>query len=150
MRSPWERSRDRRLESQARQLVNECESFLVGRYPSVLRAQGLPVPEWAWLSMLAHAPVDRLVTQNAGVRRRQIGDHLTVLWLGAVALLAQELVMVADRTGCSVEELQHAVILNVELNWRRPLFGASVMGPSRFVEEVRQALSRFRGSSHPQ
>jgi len=49
-----------------------------------------------------------------------------------------------------MKELQHAVILNVELNWNRPLFSASVMGPSRFVEDVRQALNRFRGISHPQ
>ena len=58
---------------------NECESFFVGRYPSVLQAQGLPVPEWAWLSMLAHAPVDLLAAQAAGMRRRQYREHLTVL-----------------------------------------------------------------------
>jgi hypothetical protein len=56
----------------------------------------------------------------------------------------------ADRTGYSMKGLQHAVILNVELNCNRPLFSASVMGPSRFVEDVRQALNRFRGISHPQ
>jgi len=50
MWSPSHRSNNRRVETQARQLVRDCESFLLGRYPWVLQAKGYPVPEWAWLS----------------------------------------------------------------------------------------------------
>ncbi len=150
MRSPLERGRDHRLKSQARQLVGECESFLVGELPSVLQHRGLPVPDWAWLSVLAHAPTDVVAGHASGGSRGRFRGHLNAVWLGAVALLAQELIMVADRTGCSVEDLQHDVLLNVELSWERPMPGESVVGPSRFVEEVRRALHRFRGSSQPQ
>jgi len=150
MWSRLERSKGHYLKSQGRQLVVECGSFLVGELPSVLEDEGLPVPEWAWLSMLAHAPADRLVRPMDGGNRGRVRGHLNVVWLRAVALLAQELFMVADRMGCTVEELQHDVLLDVELNWERPLPGTPEMGPSRFVEEVRNALHRFRGSSRRQ
>jgi len=149
MWSPLDRSRNRHLSIQGRQLVRECESFLSGQYPSFLQTRGLPVPEWAWLSLLVHAPTDALVDQVAGGPARQYRDHLNVLWRGAVALLAQELVIVAERAGCSVGELQRDVLLRVELGWDRTPSGAPGTGPSRVVEEVRQALSRYRGSSHP-
>jgi hypothetical protein len=148
MWSPLERSRDHMVETQARQLVGECESFLVGEYPALLQHRGLPIPEWAWLSVLAHAPVDVLVQHARGGSRERFRGHLHAVWLGAVALLAQELVIVAERAGCRVEDLQHDVLLGVELGWAPPAPGASTVGPSRFVEEVRQALHRFRGSSH--
>ncbi len=150
MWSPWERSRDYFVKTQARQLVGECESFLVGEYPILLQHRGLPIPEWAWLSVLAHAPADVLVQHARGGSRERFRGHLHAVWLGAVALLAQELVIVAERAGCSVEDLQHDVLLEVELTWARSAPGPSGLGPSRFVGEVRQALHRFRGSSHAQ
>ncbi|MBF6557537.1 MAG: hypothetical protein IVW52_15520 [Acidimicrobiales bacterium] len=148
MGSLLERSRSRRIRSQARELVEECESFLTGQYPSVLQARGVPVPEWAWLSLLAHAPAETLMDHAAGGPRRNYLDRLNLIWLGAVALLTQELVVQAERTGCSVEELQHAVLVRLELRWVQTPSTASVVGPSPFVEEVRQALNQFRGSSN--
>jgi hypothetical protein len=150
MWSRSERSKGHYLKSQGRQLVAECESFLVGELPAVFEDEGLPVPEWAWLSMLAHAPSDGLVRPMDGGTTGRFRGQLNVVWLRAVDLLAQELIMVADRTGCTVEELQHDVLLDVELNWERPRPGTPAMGPSRFVEEVRNALHRFRGSSRSQ
>ncbi len=150
MRSPWERSRGHHVKAQARHLVEECESFLVGEYPSLLERRGLPIPEWAWMSVLAHAPGDVLVRHAHGESRERSRAHLHAIWLGAVALLAHELVMVAERTDSTVEELQHDVMLRVELDWERPAPGGSTVGPSRFVDEVRQALHRFRGSSRAQ
>ena len=147
MGSLLERSRTRRIRSQGRELVEECESFLAGQYPSVLQARGDPVPEWAWLSLLAHAPADVLIDQAMGGPPRQYRDRLNLIWLGAVALLTQELVMQADRTGCSVEEVQHSVLLRLELSWARPWSATSMVGPSRFVEEVRQAIDRLPGNS---
>ncbi len=149
MGSPSHRSRDRRFEGQARQLVRESQSFLMGRYPDVLRAQGLPVPGWAWLSMLVHTPPDVLVAQAAEGKACGPTDHVTVLWQGALALLARELITLADRTGLSVEHLQHALIFDEGLERAWPVFDASVIGPSRFVQDVRQVLCRFRGTSQP-
>ena len=129
MRPPLERSRDRQLTALARQLVEECESFLAGEYPSLLERRGLPIPEWAWMSVLAHAPGDVLVWHAHGGSRELSRGHLHAIWLGAVALLAQELVMVADRTDCRVEDLQHEVMLRVELNWESPGTGCLDDGP---------------------
>lgn len=150
MRSPLERSKDHYFQSQARQLVGECESFLDGTLPAVLERRGLPVPEWAWLSMLAHSPADALEQHVNGGSRGRFRSHVNAVWLGAIALLAQELVMVADRTGRSIEDLQHLLILDVELNWERSTATDWVMEPSRFVEQVRRALGRLKGSSHSQ
>ena len=149
MWSPLDSSRNYHLSTQGRQLVRECESFLTGQYPSFLQARGLPVPEGAWLSLLVHAPADVLVDQAAGGPARPYCDHLNLQWRGAVALLAQELVIVADRAGCGIEDLQRDVLLQVELGWDRGSFGTAETGPSRIVEEVRHALSRYRRSSHP-
>jgi hypothetical protein len=67
--------------------------------------------------------------------RREYRDRLNLIWLGSVALLTKELVLQANRTGCSVEEFQHSVLLGLELGWVRPWSTASVAGPSHFVEE---------------
>ncbi len=148
MWSPLETGRDHFVKSQARQLVGECESFLAGDLPSALQNRGLPVPEWAWLSMLAHAPTEVVVRYATGGPGGRFRGHLNSVWLGAVALLAREVVIVAGRTGCSVEELQHEVFLDLELNWRRVMSGGPATGPRRFVDEVRKALHRFRNSPH--
>jgi hypothetical protein len=75
-------------------------------------------------------------------------DHRTVLWRGALDLLNQELITAAERNGSRVEEVQRAMIVDVELERPWAESGTSVLGPSQFVQDVRQALSRFRGSSH--
>lgn len=62
------RSNSHGYQARASQLVAECEEFLLGRYPWVLLARGWPVPGWAWMSALAHAPADSLMTQ--GERKR--------------------------------------------------------------------------------
>lgn len=148
MWSPLKSLRGGRVKSEAHELVEESECFLAGRYPSVLQAAGCPVPGWAWLSMLAHAPADVLMAEAEGTRRHR-RDRSSVLWLGAVALLCQELVMVANRTGSNLEEVQHALIQDVELTWEPPRFEGSIAGPSQFVGDVRGALERYRRIAHP-
>jgi hypothetical protein len=144
------RSTHRGIEVQARQLIGESESFLLGGYARTLQAQGSPVPYWAWLSALAHTPVESLMTRGDRGRARRYPDHVTALWQGAVDLLAQELFTTAERTGSSVEEVQRAVIADVELQRPWAESGASVLGPSRLVHDVQQVLCRFRGSSRPE
>ena len=43
---PWGRGK--------RDLVQECEAFVTGRYYEVLLGQHQPVPPWAWINALAH------------------------------------------------------------------------------------------------
>jgi hypothetical protein len=100
------------------------------------------------MSALAHAPAPSLMTH---CERKRVGpwpDHVTVLWRGALDLLTQELITTAERNGSSVEEVQRALIVDVELKRPWAESGTSVLGPSQFVQDVRRALSRFRGSSY--
>jgi hypothetical protein len=61
-----------------------------------------------------------------------------------VVLLAHELVTAARHTGCSVEELQQAIVVEVELEYSPLRFGAWAAGPGLFVCEVRRTLGQFR------
>ncbi len=140
--------RDRRAEALGRQLVGECEGFLSGRFPGILQDHGLPVPEWAWLSVLAHAPVPELEAHAAGGLRHRPVDRATAQWSEAVALLAQELVTTAARTGRPVEELQHSIVVGVELGAARAEGATGHVGPTHLVDDVRWAIARFRGTTH--
>jgi hypothetical protein len=141
-------SRERRAEALGRQLVLECEGFLAGRYPGILQDHGLPVPEWAWLSVLAHAPASALEARAVGGLRHRPVDRATAQWSEAVALLARELVITASRTGRPVEELQHTIIVDVELRAAGSEPPAERAGPTRLVDDVRRAIARFRGTTH--
>jgi len=65
-----------------------------------------------------------------------------------VALLAQELLIMAETTGCSVEELQRSILLGMELQCSRPVVGVTATDPRRMFEEVQRAFARFRDMSH--
>ena len=57
----------------------------------MLEPRGLPVQVWAWMSVLAHAPGDVLVGHAHEEPRERSRSHLHAIWLGRMALLAQEL-----------------------------------------------------------
>ena len=134
-----------RLEAtRAHQLIRECECFLTGRYAFMRHSQGLSVPDWAWLSVLAHAPAQQLVTYAAQVERKRVRTRTPLQWQGVVALLAQELLITAEITGCSVEELQRSVLLGMELECSRPRVGLTATDPRRMFAEVQRALRGFR------
>jgi len=102
----WVRQcRNRCAETNERALVRECESFLSGRYATFLESRGLPVPDWAWLSELAHAPAEQ-VTALVAAPRRRARVLPPARWQKAMSLLAQELVATAQRTDCTVDELR--------------------------------------------
>lgn len=148
-RRKWnDRNADLRSTFEAGALVYECESFLDGRYASELDAQHLSVPEWAWLSVLAHSPAKRLVlwarsTDGGGRDRLGCTDE----WRQAVAVLAGKLLTTAAATGATVEDLQRSSLVALELDPSQDRAGAS--DPSRFVGEVLTALDAYRDSSHP-
>jgi len=135
--------------TRAQQLVRECECFLTGRYASVMHSQGLPVPDWAWVSVLTHAPAEQLVTYAARAHKKRTRTRMPLQWQGAVALLAQELLITAEITGCSVEDLQRSILLGMELQYSRPARGVTATDPSRMFKEVQRAFGRFRDGSPP-
>ncbi|MGO8873545.1 MAG: hypothetical protein ACLQPH_19495 [Acidimicrobiales bacterium] len=135
---------DHQLEVQGRRLADESAAFLAGRYALDLQRQGMPVPTWAWLSELAHAPVEQLLTRMPIGNGVWLRDHSTAQWENAIALLAHELLATARLNGCSVEELQRSTIVEAELGYDPSRFGAWASGPGVFVSEVRRTLRQYR------
>ena len=129
---------------EGRCLVEEAEQFLTGTYVQSLLLQGTDIPEWAWVSLLAHTPQAELSGRMDDLPQAWQADPVTVLWLCAVALLAQEVLEVAESNGCTVGELQRALISEFETGRRRE-GSTQTMGPSRFIQEVRSTLSRSHG-----
>jgi hypothetical protein len=139
----WHRTSGRRGQIEGRQLVRETESFLAGRYAADLQRRGLPVPEWAWLSALIHTPAEQL-TEVAG-RQKARWRPYRARWQSAFELLASELLTTAGRNRCSVEDLQHSLLVKFELGTRTRQHSWPT-NPDRLVHEVRLALANFRDS----
>ncbi len=139
---------ERVASSEERALVRECEIFMSGRYATFLYARGLDVPQWAWLSELAHAPAERLSAAAVQARRRRAHIYPPRRWQGATSLVAHELVATAQRTGDTLEDIQRLVLLPIELELADPL-GHSATDSARLVDEVRRALVYYPGDSLP-
>ncbi len=129
---------------EGRCLVEEAEQFLTGTYVQSLLLQGMAIPEWAWVSLLAHTPEAQLSGRVDDLPPAWHADPVTVLWQCAVALLAQEVLATAESNGCTVGELQRGLISEFETGRRRE-GSTQTMGPSRFIQEVRSTLSRSHG-----
>lgn len=149
----WRRMRRSERHAEARTLdaaallVEESESFLSGRYASDLWERHLPIPSWAWLAALAHAPAEVL----AGWAADEPCPEWTVVgegehWWRALSLLSRELLNTAAAAGCPVETVQRAAVLNLELC---PLgTGQGSAHPVQLVGDVLRSLERYRDSSH--
>lgn len=93
-------------------LVEESELFLSGRLAPAWAHDGRAVPGWAWLSTLAHASPETI---------RWLSWHASDLSTGArrwgedVGFAANLLCAIADTGGPGIEELQHGVIVPLEL-----------------------------------
>jgi hypothetical protein len=144
----WVRQcRNRCAETNERALVRECESFLSGRYATFLESRGLPVPDWAWLSELAHAPAEQ-VTALVAAPRRRARVLPPARWQKAMSLLAQELVATAQRTDCTVDELRRSVLLPLELELVDPSVSAWTLEPGPLFDDIRRTLVQYRKTSH--
>lgn len=139
----WRRGKEERdVQVLADDLVRESESYLLGRYPYDLRAHGHAVPGWAWISVLAHAPYALILEMAAGEGQGSTRDHSVRQWQPALSYLARELLAVSARTGRTIEELQHSVLLDLELGAaRRP----GQLDPRLLVGEVLNELEPYRG-----
>ena len=125
-------------------LVDETEQFLSGGYAGNLLAFGAPVPAWAWLGLLAHTPEDELEARAEAVLDMGRTDTASLLWQGAVALLVQEIVHTSKQIGCTVGDLQEALV--VELEARTGSVASTMdLEPSRFIQDVCSVLARCRG-----
>jgi hypothetical protein len=126
-----------------RELVRETEAYLSGCYAEYLDARNLVVPDWAWLSVLAHGSLEQL--RWLTVRSPDVRPTRTALGWQAVAFLAGEIVCQIDDDR-SLDELRRAVLLPLELTWRS--VDTTAKDPVRFVRMVLDALDQHRKSWH--
>lgn len=138
----------RRSTTEERRFVEEAELFLRGEYAEHLLDEGCTVPEWAWLSLLTHTPGDILAERVAGLLTSGKSDGVAVLWQAAVSLLAQEMVNTAERRDCSIASLQRALTVELETGGG-PSPTVAIMGPVRFIQDVRSVLACCRGNCDP-
>ena len=134
-------------ESDVHQLVRETECFLGGRYAYDMWARGLPVPDWAWVNVLAHAPHGLLAALAATEQAEcdQAGE--LGKWQEAMAFLARQLLATATRTGQDLSTIQRKVALRLELEQYRAS-AEGTLGPQELVDAVLSALEPYRGAAY--
>ena len=94
----------------ARELIDDCEAVLDGRYAEHLIHQALPVPVWAWTNLVAHG------TERA-LRRAIVAGHAAggqSVWIAARALVAAEALRAAPTYG-DLRGLQSSILVPHEL-----------------------------------
>ena len=89
--------------------AEECQAFLDGNYAEFADASGAPVPVWAWMNLLAHGTGAEL-----GDAAQALGGDDS--WRQARAFLAGEVLEVIGAPGPTLVELQHDVLVPLELD----------------------------------
>jgi hypothetical protein len=131
------------IRQRSRELIRESEFFLSGRYAEYLDARNGAVPDWAWLGVLAHWPLEQLrslVREGSSRDRRQTG---TTLWWQAVAFLAGEL-LAKCKDDRGLDELRRSALVPLELTWLAA--GRSRQGPRQLVKTVLDVLDEHHDS----
>lgn len=125
---------------------DEGDWFRTGRYADYLVAHRRPVPAWAWLNALAEGSevlVASLALAEPGPR--DAAEELRG-WYALRKALAEEVVGTIGAEGCSLAEVQAAVLAGLELE----LAAASAWSAPDTDEVsaiVLQALQSFRDHS---
>jgi hypothetical protein len=126
-------------------LVRESEVFLSGDYAEYLETRSENVPNWAWLSVLAHGTPGQLrsladqntISARAGLR--------TSVWWQALAFLAGEIVSQRDDDQ-DLDQLRRSVLVPLEL--RGLAGGHPPQRPGDLVRTVLDALDEHPTSWH--
>jgi hypothetical protein len=129
------------IRRRGRELVKECDVYLSGRYAEYLDTRSRPVPDWAWLSVLAHARPEQLralVEENA---RFGGAPTRTTVWWQAVRFLAGE-ILSQQHDDQGLDELRRLVLVPLELKWLTT--GRPPQRPCQLVTTVLDALEQYR------
>jgi hypothetical protein len=114
----------------------EVAQFLGGKLLQTFRGERGSVPDWVWVSVLAHASVDRLVA-CAAEGGPSLGAENRCIWDRTLSYLARVLLDQAERTGIPVWLLQHDIVLPIELR-----LGARPLAPPSLVRMVLSGLQQ--------
>lgn len=125
-----------------RQLVRECEAFMSGRLAEEMELARQPVPSWAWINMLAHGSPRQLRLMAGGALVDQFVE--AEAWERGLSFLAREVLAVVEQYRCGIEDVQHQVLVPLELEMTDDPSWVET-GPSLLVVRVVAALAHYRG-----
>ena len=124
------------LSAQGTVLARECEDFLSGSLAKDLILARGNVPDWAWLSVLAHASESEL--RNWAEDDYSQGLLSTYdTWRFAESSTACAVLSASETWCCSVEEIQRRLLVPLELQ----LATVDNMSPDFFKGKVYEALN---------
>lgn len=135
----WKRWRQSDSTPTSTQLAAEAEAFLSGRARDVLREQMQAVPAWAAVNVLAHGDLDTLRRLVAGVAS---GEPYPDIWVEPLAVLATQILVLADEEPVSFRELQSQVLIPLEA--RLLAVHETRISPSQLVVSCRATLCHHR------
>jgi len=104
----WRRQAPEEPEDQGTGMGEECEAWLAGRWAEYRADHGEPVPRWAWLNQVAHAPEPSL---RAMARVQDFRDDH---WWRLRGCVAESLLKEAADKGVTAGELQRSVLVPIE------------------------------------
>jgi hypothetical protein len=126
-----------------RELIKECDVYLSGRYAEYRETHHQPIPDWAWLSVLAHARPEQIRTLGTHLGDRGRWLTQTTVWWQAIEFLAGQILSQHDDDQ-SLDELRRSVLVPLELTWlneRQPR-----QSPRQLVKTVLDALDHYPSS----
>ena len=124
-------------------LVKECDAYLAGQYADYLEAHHRPIPDWAWLGVLAHARPERLRALVRDLSHDGGRPTRTTVWWQAVRFLAGEILAGHD-SDRDLEELRRSVLVPLELEWLAA--SEPMQRPRQLVRTVLDALDQYQSS----
>ncbi len=121
------------------ELVKECEAFLSGHLPERWTRAHRPVPDWAWLSIIAHGSEAQL----AFLEEDEVDGLVSMeqAWRYALKLVAGAVLAAAEMSGRTLEDIQREVLVPLELQLSTRSFV-----PDELVSFVVGALNDYRTS----
>jgi len=136
------RNADKGTGRRGKDLAEESAAFLSGRYAEYLEIRHRPVPDWAWLSVLAHGSRQQLralVDENVYGRGTRT---TTTAWWQAVGFLAGEILFQRDEG--DLDELRRSVLVPLELEMMAS--GRQLRRPGEIAKRVLDALDQYPSS----
>jgi hypothetical protein len=121
------------------ELIGECEAFLSGRLSHHFAQHHQAVPGWAWLNVLAHGGEGQIVALVDDDRRSSPGERA---WRQALVYSAAEVTASAQATGASLDEIQRAVLVPLELDLIAE--HGDRLDPGKMVGALLDRLDRYR------
>lgn len=134
------------IRRRGRELVQECDVYLSGHYADYLETHHRPIPDWAWLSVLAHAHPEQLRALVTEVSHGGGRPARTTVWWQAIGFLAGEILSRQDSDQI-LEELRRAVLVPLELQWLAA--SEPMRRPRQLVRTVLETLDQYRDQPAP-